>query len=134
DVVVDHNTVIQRQASGIVLVDGAPVAGFVFTNNLTRHNDFGIIGGNHGPGLDSIRFYFPGSVITNNVIADAQPRLYPTGNLFPDFGEYKSQFLSYDNGDYRLKSDSAWRRAGTNGSELGADLDAARTGPGPGGR
>ena len=126
DVVVDHNTIIQPKAHGILTVDGPPVLGFVFTNNLVRHNDYGIIGANRGPGDDTIRAYFPGSRIVNNVIAEGDPRRYPEGNLFPSTAEFVRQFASYEGGDYRLASGSRWRGAGTDGLDLGASQGSSR--------
>src|SRR5581483_3927905 len=63
DVTIDHNTIVQEHASGIVQADGAPTIGFVFTNNLAKHNAYGIIGTDHGVGDDSISAYLPASTI-----------------------------------------------------------------------
>jgi hypothetical protein len=120
DIVVDHNTIIQPNAYGIVAVGGPPTLGFVFTNNLVRHNAYGLKGDDRASGLDTIRAYFPASSITANVIADGQERLYPRGNLFPSSAEFERQFVSYETGDYRLVSGSPWRGAGTDGADLGA--------------
>ncbi|HEV3216576.1 MAG TPA: VCBS repeat-containing protein [Vicinamibacterales bacterium] len=123
DITVDHNTVIQEPAPGfllgIVFVSGPPVTGFVFTNNLTRHNSYGIIGDNHGPGNDTINAYFSAPRILSNVIADGDPARYPAGNLFPASAYFRAQFVSYAGGDYRLRSDSPWKNAGTDGLDLG---------------
>jgi hypothetical protein len=120
DIVVDHNTIIQPNAYGIVVVGGPPILGFVFTNNLVRHNAYGLKGDDRASGLDTIRAYFPASNITANVIADGQERLYPAGNLFPTSAEFQRQFVSYETGDYRLVPGSPWRGAATDGGELGA--------------
>ena len=120
DIVVDHNTIIQERASGIVLAEGPPILGFTFTNNLVRHNDYGLFGSDHSPGNDTIRAFFPASTIVSNVIADGQARLYPAGNLFPSSAEFRRQFVAYDSADYRLVTGSAWRGAGTDGLDLGA--------------
>ena len=42
NITVDHNTVFHN--TNIVLIDTAPSQGFVFTNNLMKHNTFGIFG------------------------------------------------------------------------------------------
>ena len=122
DVVVDHNTVIQPHAYGIAQVEGPPVPRFVFTNNLVRHNAYGIIGSNRAPGNDTIAAFFPASEIVANAIADGTARQYPRGNQFPSGSEFRNQFVDYDSGDYHLKPTSAWRSAATDGSALGADL------------
>jgi len=122
-ITVDHNTIIQEHASGLVLADGLqPVLEFVFTNNLTKHNAYGVIGRNHAPGNDTISAFFPGSRFTSNVIADAIARSYPGGNKFPSSAEFRAQFANYDGGDFRLTASSAWKRASSDGMDLGANV------------
>jgi len=122
DITIDHNTVVQERAFGVVLVDGPQVLGFTFTNNIARHNDYGIIGTDHGPGNDTISAFFPGSTIAANVVADAEPTRYPrgNGNRYPSTAELRAQFAAYDAGDYRLLPTSAWKAAGNDGQDLGA--------------
>jgi hypothetical protein len=120
DIVIDHNTLIQQNASGIVQVDGPPILGFVFTNNVARQGSFGFIGTDRAPGNDTIRTFFPAALISRNVIAEADARQYPADNLFPSAAEFQSQFVSFDGGNYRLTPKSAWRTAGTDGLALGA--------------
>jgi hypothetical protein len=126
DITIDHNTIVQEHAHGLVLVEGPPILGFTFTNNIARHNDYGIFGSNHSPGADTISTFFPASAIVANVIADADARRYPPGNRFPSSAELRAQFVSYQGGDYRLVATSPWRRAGSDGRDLGADLDLDR--------
>ncbi len=131
DVTVDHNTIIQENAYGILTVGGPPVLGFVFTNNIVRHNAYGLKGDSRASGMDTIRAYLPASDITSNVIADGDPRVYPSGNLFPSSVEFRRQFVSYETGDYRLAPGSRWRGAATDGLDLGAGAsqqDPARPG------
>ena len=120
DIVVDHNTIIQDHASGVIQLDGPPVLGFQFTNNLARHNAYGIIGTNHAPGNDTIGVYLPAATITSNVIADADASKYPSGNQCPSSAQFRAQFVDYDGGDYHLIASSPWRSAATDGSALGA--------------
>jgi hypothetical protein len=120
DVTIDHNTIIQEHASGIVQADGPAVVGFTFTNNVAMHNSYGIIGTNHAVGNDSIATYFPGSTIARNVFADGVAGRYPPGNLFPTGAEFRAQFASFAAADYRLTLTSLWRAAGTDGGDLGA--------------
>jgi hypothetical protein len=122
DIAVDHNTVIQDHASGVIQVDGPPIVGFHFTNNLARHNAYGIIGTDHAPGNDTIRAYLPAVELTDNVIADADGSRYPSGNQYPSSSQFRAQFVDYDGGDYRLIPASPWRRAATDGGALGADV------------
>jgi hypothetical protein len=131
DVTVDHNTIAQDHASGVILADGAPAVGFTFTNNLAKHNSYGIFGSDHGVGNDSISAYLPGSTITRNVLAGGSSGQYPGGNSFPTVAQFESQFMSYGGGDYRLTAGSAWRGSGTDGRDLGALFDGSIGGGGP---
>ncbi len=124
DITIDHNTVIQDHASGILLAEGPSILGFTFTNNLIRHSVYGIMGADHAPGNDAIRAYLPASQITANVIADGDPSRYPAGNTFPTSAQFQAQFESFASDDYRLVANSVWRNAGTDGASLGAALVA----------
>jgi hypothetical protein len=119
DVVVDHNTVISPSGQGVIAV-GAPVAGFVFTNNLALHHASGIAGAGAGYGTTAIRTYFPGSVIQRNVLAGGRASMYPEGNLFPTVAEFQAQFVDYAGGNFALRAGSGWAISGTNQSGLGA--------------
>jgi len=122
DITIDHNTIIQEHALGVIQADGAPVVGFTFTNNVAMHNSYGIIGTDHGVGNDSIAAYLPGAVIAGDVFAAGAPNRYPAGNLFPTVAQFEAQFASFSGGDYRLTPASIWRGAGTDGADLGASF------------
>ena len=121
DVHIIHNTAIQT--GNIITADGTPHTGFVYINNITPHNDYGVIGSNHSVGNDSLNFYFPGYYFTKNVIIGGPSSVYPAGNFFPpsinDVG-----FVDVANANYRLNSSSPYRNAGTDGLDIGADQDA----------
>ena len=123
DVTIDHNTIAQDHALGIIQADGAPTINFVFTNNLAKHNAYGIIGTGHSVGTDSISAFLPASTISHNVMAGGSASKYPDGNSFPTVAQFESQFLSYGGNDYRLTGACAWRAAGTDGQDLGALFD-----------
>jgi fibronectin type III domain protein len=123
DVTIDHNTVIQDHAMGLIAAEGVAY-GFTFTNNLTKHNDYGVIGRDRAPGNDTIGADFPASTFVRNVIADANPARYPPGNWYPTSAEFQEQFVSYAAGDYRLVAGSPLRGAGTDGADVGANLGA----------
>ncbi len=121
----DHNTVI-NSGSVIVAYGGAssnptPIHGFVFRNNLARHNDYGVIGADHGIGNDSLSAYFPGCEFDRNVLAGGDAGKYPPDNMFPSNGDFDSQFVNAAGGDYHLKDGSRWKGAATDGRDLGAD-------------
>jgi len=126
DITVDHNTVVQGRASGLVQIDGPPVLGFVFTNNLSTSGSYGIAGTGRGSGNSAIAGYLPGSEITRNVIAGAAAASYPAGNSFPSVAQFETQFVSVAGEDYRLIAGSPWRGAGTDGLDLGAPLGTVR--------
>jgi hypothetical protein len=129
DVTIDHNTIAQGHASGIVNLDGAPVLEFVYTNNLSKHDDYGFIGTDRGIGNDSIYAFLPGSSISRNVMAGGPADKYPPNNSFPSTAQFEAQFVSYAGGDYRLIDSSPWRGAGTDGGDLGASSGRLPGGP-----
>jgi len=58
----------------------------------------------------------------SNVMAGGSPDRYPNGNLFPNVRQFEEQFESYTSSDFRLRAGSPWRRAGTDGRDLGASF------------
>jgi hypothetical protein len=121
DIVIEQNTAIQTE--NIITADGEPVSRFMYRDNITPHNDYGIFGSGTGVGGQTIATYFPGSLVQKNVIAGANPRQYPQDNFFPaslaDVG-----LVNLARGDYRLSPASRYRRGGTGGRDPGADIDA----------
>lgn len=127
DVTADHNTAIQT--GNILISDYVPNARFTYTNNIARHNEYGVIGSGHSIGNDSINYYFPGALFVANVIAKEfnspwnVDLIYPAGNYFP--GSLSAVgFADLAGGDYRLGPFSPYKGAGTNGSDPGCDIDA----------
>jgi hypothetical protein len=136
DVTVDHNTVIQ---SGSVLQlygmrDGNPrsVQNLRFTNNLTLHNQYGIIGDSLGIGNPALAAYASGADVRRNVLAGGNAAVYPPDNLFPSVRQFESEFVDFAAGDYRLRRDSRYRTAGTDGLPIGANVEAIRRRAPPG--
>jgi hypothetical protein len=132
NLVVDHNTFIATDGSGVVMADKRATEGFVFTNNVARHQKYGIIGSGYGIGLSTIGRYFPGSVITRNVFAGGSASYYPTGNLFPSIASFEAHFSDYAGGDFTLAPGTDWAQAGTDGVDLGADTDELQISTSPG--
>ena len=112
DITIDRNTIIQEHGAGFIQVEGPPIPGFVFTNNIVRHNVYGIAGRDRAPGNDSLKTYFPGARFSGNVIADGDSSRYPSGNEFPSFQDLCAQMMSCVEHVYRLKPESKWRAAG----------------------
>jgi hypothetical protein len=135
DITIDHNTVIHTgnvvtlysgsyiNSSG-VRVNAGPVMGFVFTNNLLRHNAYGIFGSGQGYGTTSINYYAPGAIVQRNALAtdSSLASRYPAGNFFPTLAAFSAGFRDVPSGDYRLTASSPYLRAGLDGKDLGVDF------------
>jgi PKD repeat protein len=116
---IDHNTAFHT--SNVITADGGPSSGFVFTNNITPNNDFGVIGSGRSSGSDTISFYFPGCHFMKNVIIAGPSFLYPAGSFFPP-SVHEVGFVNLAGEDYQLASGSPYKNAGTDGRDIGADL------------
>ena len=122
DVIIDHNTSFETNA--VIMADGTPPnSGFVYTNNVAPNGQYGVIGSGVGIGNAALKGYFPGAVFDRNVLASGNPSLYPADNFFPrslnDVG-----FIDEAGGNYRLRTGSKYKKAGTDGRDIGADIDA----------
>src|SRR5262245_13317159 len=125
-ITIDHNTVITTD-SAILWLYGTPSTAVTYTNNMSAHNSYGIFGSGSSSGNASIATYLPGAVVTANVLAGGTASRYPAGNLFPLVAVWQGQFVNYAAGDYHLKDSSAYKRAGTDGDDLGANVDVVLT-------
>ena len=127
DIIVQHNTIIH--SGNVISADGGPrehrtpIVGLTYRDNLSRHNRYGVIGAGQGSGNATLQVFFPGAVFTNNVLAGGPGNRYPGGNQFPSVSEFEAQFADFQNGDFRLASGSRYRRAASDGTDLGANLD-----------
>ncbi len=99
------------------------IPGFRFTNNVTVHNAYGLFGSGAGYGTAAIVAYFPDAVIASNVLAGGQASRYPAGNFFPSVTQLMADFTDAAQGNYRLNSRSAYRRAARDGTDLGVNFD-----------
>lgn len=129
-VVIDHNTAFQAH-NVITLGDAANVATsyiapFTFTNNIQPHGTYGIIGSGQGIGTTSLDAYCgaSGYTVTANILeaGGTHATSYPSGNFFP--ANWSGVFPDYSGGDYHVQSGSSFHNAGTDGKDLGADIDA----------
>jgi PKD repeat protein len=119
---IDHNTAFQT--TNVVSADGDPAAtGFVFTNNIMPHNDYGVFGSGYGIGNSSIQHYFPGCVFARNVLVGGPSSLYPANNFFPPLMSTVG-FVDLSVGNYRLLPTSLYVHAGTDGADIGVNFDA----------
>jgi hypothetical protein len=125
----DHNTVISDGGSLVAaydstymdasggMVTGGAVENLTFTNNVVPNGEYGFIanGSMNGAGF----VYFPGVILTSNVIAGYTGWRYPPGNFYPTLAEFQGLFLNYAAADYRP---SATMPVGTDGTPMGANF------------
>jgi hypothetical protein len=128
DLVIDHNTAFQSGSP--VIADGEAHTGFVYRNNITPHNAYGITGSGTNAGNLTFRTYFPGIVFARNVLAGPWAAGTPKSmyseqpsNFFPASLDAVG-FVNLTKGDYRLAPSSPYKRAGTDGKDLGVDFGA----------
>jgi hypothetical protein len=135
DITFDHNTVLQTGHimslyagsyidSNGVRVTGGPIAGLVFTNNLIRHNAYGIFGSGQAYGNGALNFYAPGALVRRNIMASDKSvaSRYPPDNQFPSTAVFLTHFLNPSVRDYRLVTSSTYVAAGLDGLDLGCTL------------
>jgi Right handed beta helix region len=128
DIAIEHNTV--SQSGNIILAYGgthaAPktISGFVFRDNLIRHNQYGVIGAERAIGDDTLKSFFPDAVFQSNAIAGGDSGRYPKGNTFLRDSDFDAAFMNATAGDYRLKPASRLRGAASDGGDMGADVAA----------
>jgi hypothetical protein len=132
DYTIDHNTIINS-----ALPPGSPVSdlamaqsmapkvnNFVFTNNLSTRTAYGFFGTGVGEGTRALDNNFTNWTFSRNVIVDAPAGSYPTGNFFPT-GVAAVRFTDLAGGNYTLAADSPYKNAGTDGTDIGANLAPA---------
>jgi hypothetical protein len=122
DVIVDHNTVIQDGYSA-VYGDTNPTIRFSLTNNIMPDYSWVIMGTDTAPGNATIALHFPNGTILNGIFAGAPASRYPTGNFYPA-SMAAVGFTDLTSGNYRLAPSSIFRLAGTDGKDVGVDIDA----------
>ncbi len=110
NVTINHNTGFQ--SGQIVMADGAPSPGFVFTNNITPHNRYGIMGSGTGTGIPTIDAYLPGATVTSNIMVGGPSKSYPEGNYFPATMDQVG-FVDYASGNYALADNSPYKGLAT---------------------
>src|SRR5262245_23587715 len=118
----DHNTIFQ--SGSIIVADGEPSHGFVFRNNIAPHNEYGVMGSGWGSGVSALNHYFPGAIFQKNVLVGVPDVIrYPANNFTPaSLGQVG--FVDPAGGDYRPAPTSPYRKAGTDGKDIGCDITA----------
>jgi hypothetical protein len=134
EVVVDHNTFIGNGSSVVytyagtrMLPDGSKIAGnaitgFSYTNNLSKHGQYGIMTPSGASAL-SHATWLPASVIQYNVLAGATTtKYYPATNRFPTVAEFNAQFVDPATQDYTVIGGSWFGTASADGGCLGVNI------------
>lgn len=118
-VVIDHNTILI--GGNIMTAYSTPSGGFTLKGNIFSDgaNGFGIFGDGLGEGNTAITKFLPDAVIQENVFSGRDARSYPTGNFYP-----KADDEIGLGPDGRLLNTSQFKSKGSNGKDLGVDLDA----------
>lgn len=122
DVSIEHNTGFVP--TSVIFAENNPRADqFAFLNNLITYGQYGVIGTGTGPGTATFNAYFSNWSFTKNVLIGGSGATYPVGNFFPaDLNSVG--FVDHLAGNYRLSAASPYRNAGTDGRDIGADIDA----------
>jgi hypothetical protein len=144
DITIDHNTVMhdgniisfysgQYTTLTGARVTGGPILGFVFTNNLLKHNTYGIFGSGQAYGNGTLAYYTPGAIVMRNVMAtnSSIASRYPPDNQFPTVAAFLANFQNPGAQNYRLVAGSPYINAGLDGKSIGCDIGAGQTGPAP---
>jgi hypothetical protein len=120
NVAVNHNSVMQR--GNLIIGYGEPNKNFIFTNNLTAHNEYGVIGDGTGTGKVTLEKYFPNLTFKKNALVGGRATLYPQDNFFP------AELPEINEKNFNNKSAITFKQVGTDGKDIGCDwgkLDAA---------
>ena len=120
---IEHNSGFQQE--DLSYAEGVPHLGFIYCNNLTPRGatGFGFIGQGAAEGISTLTIYFPLAVFQRNVIAGGNAAIYPADNLFPSSLDAVG-FLDPAGGNYRLAASSPYKNAATDGTDIGANMDA----------
>jgi hypothetical protein len=123
DVIYDHNTGFCTNA--YLMADGMPKTdSFVFRNNIVNFANYGFIGSGTAYANTTLAAFFnPNWTVTHNAVIGGSANGYPPGSYFPA-NPAAVGFVDYAGGDYRLASTSAYKHLGTDGKDLGADIDS----------
>jgi len=115
--------VVQVNASGVVQIDGPPVLGFVYTNNLSKYGNYGITGQPDTDRANTAIKRLPAG-IGDHPQRDRRwaGRSYPAGKQFPFHRTVRDAVRLFCRRRLRLIAGSPWRSAGTDGQDLGAPL------------
>jgi hypothetical protein len=113
----------------------APMKNFVFTNSIVNAGTYPIVStGRGGPAncafhnapLNTFKTCFSSYTFAANAIIDSSAGQWPAKNFFPASAAAVrfTNFKGGNGGDYHLQASSPYKGQGTDGKDLGADMDA----------
>jgi hypothetical protein len=144
NVTINHVTAFPSSSLFIIgdmVATSTPMKNFVFTNNIVNAGIYPVWSTGGGPKncayhdqpLTTFNACFkPYSFARNAVVGSSSSfpaKLWPSGNFFPASAT-DVQFVNYhsgNGGDYHLQRSSRYKGAGTDGKDLGADVDSIHT-------
>jgi hypothetical protein len=103
-----------------------------FDNNLVTRGNYGFFGSGAGEGTSALTTFWRNYTFAKNGIIvfptpptndPFNPGTYPTGTLFAS-STAAAGFVNFSANDYRLSATSPFNNAGTDGKDIGADIDA----------
>ncbi|MEW6127499.1 MAG: hypothetical protein AB1757_10730 [Acidobacteriota bacterium] len=119
-ITVMHNTVLQ--SGNTINAYGQPSDGVKFLNNIFQHNEYGIIGDGTGTGKSTLNKYLPGKKFKGNAFIGGNSSLYPELNFFFQTMD-EIGFVDAANGNYELVPLSPLKGRGTDGKDVGCDMN-----------
>lgn len=131
-VTIDHITALGTHVSGIAsfYLLGAVDYDLILRNSLWRRMEYGVLTPGYVEGtasLDALTANGGSYVFTKNALqTETSTPAYPAGNFFPTEAQFQAAFVNYNGGiggDYRIVNGHAWKGAGTDGKDLGCDID-----------
>ena len=102
------------------------VEDLTITNTLAYHDEYGFMGEDAGIGTPALTRQTRTYSWTHNVLAGATTHPYPDVTWRPTVQQHQAQF----NPDYTLVATSTYRRAATDGTDLGVDWALLQQGQG----
>jgi hypothetical protein len=122
-ITITHNTVFK--SGNIAVLDSAPGVpkgtGLVIRDNFFSEGDYGFFGSGIGEGTLALQAYYDSYAFERNNAAGRDGSLYPAGNTFVPTAA--AGFVDYVNGNYRLLPSSPFKNAGSDGKDIGVDMD-----------
>ena len=124
NVTIRNNTGIITTAAGATgFTESSPKAdAFIFQNNLMSKGVYGWAGTGTGEGTATLDTYYTNYTFTYNAIIGSSGT-YPNGNFYPA-NVSAVGFVDFSGGNYRLSASSPFKGKGSDGKDLGADIDA----------